>query len=306
MFYGELEGAWFETILPEFATCLVGHARLERLATGCRWAEGPAWFGGGRYLIWSDIPNNRLMRFDDTDGSVSVFRQAAGFANGNAVDLQGRLVTCEHLNRRLTRTEHDGRIKVLADRYRGKRLYSPNDLVVKSDGSIWFTDPDYGITADYEGAISPREQDGCHVYRIDPDSLEVSLVSEDFERPNGLAFSRDERYLYVSDTGGSERAAGPRHIRRLEVTKDGKGLGKSKVFATCAKGFFDGFRIDCGERLWASSAEGVHCYRPDGKLIGKIHVPEMVSNVCFGGIERNRLFICGTTSLYAAYLKING
>ncbi len=190
MFFGEIEGGGFEVIEPEFAQCFVGHARLERLWTGGRWSEGPAWFGGGRYLIWSDLPNNRMMRYDETDGSVSVFRAPSGYANGNTVDAIGRLVTCEHLNRRVTRTEHDGSITVLADRYAGKRLNSPNDAVVKSDGSIWFTDPDYGIIADYEGACAEREQAGCNVYRIDPHSGEVICVADDFDHPNGLAFSR--------------------------------------------------------------------------------------------------------------------
>ncbi len=306
MFHGEIEGSGFEVIEPEFAACFVGHARLERLYTGCRWAEGPAWFGGGRYLIWSDLPNDRLLRYDDTDGSVSVFRQPSGFANGNTVDRQGRLVTCEHGHRRVTRTEHDGRVTVLADRHRGARLNSPNDVVVKSDGSVWFTDPDYGIIADYEGGRADREQDGCHVYRIDPDSGEVSRVADDFDHPNGLAFSPDERHLFVADSGVTEGEGRPRHIRRFEVSADGRSLGRSTVFAQCPAGFFDGFRIDEQGRVWASSAEGVQVHRPDGRLIGRVRVPEMVANVAFGGARRNRLFICGTSSLYAVYLKING
>ncbi|MCP5266212.1 MAG: SMP-30/gluconolactonase/LRE family protein [Burkholderiaceae bacterium] len=306
MFYGEIEGGGFEVIEPEFGACFVGHARLERLWTGCRWAEGPAWFGGGRYLLWSDLPNDRIMRYDDTDGSVSVFRSPSGFANGNTVDREGRLVSCEHLNRRVTRTEHDGRITVLADRYRGARLNSPNDIVVKRDGSIWFTDPDYGIIADYEGARDTREQDGCHVYRIDPDSGEVSRVADDFDHPNGLAFSCDERNLFVVDSGFTEGPDRPRHIRRIAVNPDGRTLGESRIFAECPAGFFDGFRIDADDRIWAGSAEGVQVYSPDARLIGRVRVPEMVSNVTFGGARRNRLFICGTTSLYAIYLKING
>ncbi|MBP8310198.1 MAG: SMP-30/gluconolactonase/LRE family protein [Burkholderiaceae bacterium] len=306
MHHGEIEGSGFEIIDAEFAGCFVGHARLERLWTGCRWAEGPAWFGGGRYLLWSDLPNDRLLRYDDTDGSVSVFRAPAGFANGNTVDREGRLVTCEHGNRRVTRTEHDGRITVLADRHRGARLNSPNDAVVKSDGSVWFTDPDYGIVADYEGARAPREQNGCHVYRIDPDNGEVTCVADDFDHPNGLAFSRDERWLFVADSGATEGPERPRHIRRLRVNPDGRTLGDSTVFAQCPAGFFDGFRIDEADRLWASSAEGVQVYRGDGVHIGRVRVPEMVANLAFGGARRNRLFICGTTSLYAVYLKING
>lgn len=306
MYHGEIEGSGFEAIEPEFARCFVGHARLERLWTGCRWAEGPAWFGGGRYLVWSDLPSDRMLRYDDTDGSVSVFRAPSGYANGNTVDREGRLVSCEHLHRRVTRTEHDGRVTVLADRYRGRRLNSPNDVVVKSDGSIWFTDPDYGIIADYEGARAGRQQDGCHVYRIDPASGEVSRVADDFDHPNGLAFSRDERHLFVADSGFTEGPERPRHIRRLRVNDDGRTLGDSTVFAQCPAGFFDGFRVDEEDRVWASSADGVQVYRGDGTPIGRVRVPEMVANLTFGGARRNRLFICGTTSLYAVYLKING
>jgi gluconolactonase len=306
MYYGEIEGGGFETVEREFVHCFVGHARLERLWTGCRWAEGPAWFGGGRYLLWSDLPGDRILRYDDTDGSVSVFRSPSGYSNGNTVDREGRLVTCEHLHRRVTRTEHDGRITVLADRYRGGRLNSPNDVVVKSDGSVWFTDPDYGILADYEGARAEREQAACGVYRVDPASGEIACVADDFDHPNGLAFSRDERFLFVADSGFTEGPDRPRHIRRLRLSADGRTLGESTVFAQCPAGFFDGFRIDEQDRVWASSAEGVQVYRSDGVLIGRVRVPEMVANVAFGGARRNRLFICGTTSLYAIYLKING
>jgi gluconolactonase len=306
MFFGEIEGGGFEVIEPEFAQCFVGHARLERLWTGGRWSEGPAWFGGGRYLIWSDLPNNRLMRYDETDGSVSVFREPSGYANGNTVDAIGRLLTCEHLNRRVTRTEHDGSLTVLADRFEGKRLNSPNDVVVKSDGSIWFTDPDYGIIADYEGACAEREQAGCHVYRIDPHSGKLTCVADDFDHPNGLAFSPDEKQLFIADSGATEGDGRPKHIRRFDVNPDGSLSRDSVVFATCPAGFFDGLRIDQAGRVWASSAQGVQCYSPDGRLLGRVRVPEMVANLTFGGRMRNRLFICGTTSLYAVYLKING
>jgi gluconolactonase len=306
MFHGEIEGSGFEVIEPEFAQCFVGHARLERLWTGCRWAEGPAWFGGGRYLLWSDLPNNRILRYDDTDGSVSVFRAPSGNTNGNTVDREGRLISCEHHNRRVTRTEHDGSITVLADRHAGKRLNSPNDVVVKSDGSIWFTDPDYGIIADYEGARAEREQDGCHVYRIDPHSGAVSQMADDFDHPNGLAFSRDERFLFVADSGFTEGPGRPRHIRRIALSQDGASLGESREFAQCPAGVFDGLRIDEQDRVWASSSEGLQVYDRGGTLIGRVRVPEMVANLTFGGARRNRLFICGTTSLYAIYLKING
>lgn len=307
MYYGQVEGTDFEIIDPRFNECLIGHARVERLWTGARWSEGPAWFAAGRYLIWSDIPNNRMLRFDETDGSVSVFRTPCNNSNGNTVDSHGRLLTCEHLGRRVTRTEHDGSITVLADRYAGKKLNSPNDLVVKSDGSIWFTDPSYGILADYEGGTAESEQGGaCRVYRIDPQSGAVDVVADDFEKPNGLAFSRDEKQLYIADTGVTHLGDGPKHIRCLDVSADGKKLTKSRVFAESTAGLFDGFRLDQDGRIWTSAGDGVHCYDPDGTLIGKILIPEMVANVCFGGPRLNRLFICGTTSLYSAYLAING
>jgi gluconolactonase len=306
MFYGQAEGTGFEVLDPRFNACLVGHARVERLWSGARWSEGPAWFGGGRYLVWSDIPNNRMMRYDETDGSVSVFRNPSNNSNGNSVDQQGRLVSCEHLLRRVTRTEHSGSISVIADRYDGKRFNSPNDVVVKSDGSIWFTDPPYGILIDYEGDTAASEIGNNNVYRVDGTTGKVTIVSDDFDKPNGLAFSPDEKYLYVADTGASHKAGGPKHIRRLEVGADGQTLGKSHVFADCTNGMFDGFRLDRDGRIWTSAGDGVHCYLPDGTLIGKILIPELVANVTFGGAKLNRLFICGTTSLYSVYLAVNG
>lgn len=304
--YGTIEGTGFVSLDPRFQACLIGHARVERLWSGARWSEGPAWFAAGRYLLWSDIPNNRLLRYDDTDGSVSTFRQPSNHANGNTVDREGRLVSCEHLTRRVTRTEHDGSITVLADRFAGKRFNAPNDVVVKSDGSIWFTDPTYGIDSDYEGMRATSEIDGCHVYRIDPATGAVTCVADDLVRPNGLAFSPDESLLYISDTGFSHVENGPRHIRVFDVTGNGLSLGISRLFATCDAGCFDGFRLDRAGRLWSSAGDGVHCFASDGTLIGKILIPETVANVAFGGERRNRLFICGTTSLYAVYLAING
>lgn len=306
MHFGEIEGTGFEMIDPRFGACFAGHVRVERLWTGARWAEGPAWFAAGRYLLFSDIPNDRLMRFDETDGSVSVFRGPANNTNGNTVDRQGRLVSCEHRGRRVTRTEIDGSITVLADRWQGRRFNSPNDVVVKSDGSVWFTDPDYGIMSDYEGAKAESEIGACHVYRWDPASGAVDAVATDFVKPNGLAFSPDERVLYVADTGGSHVADGPRHIRRLELKPDGRSLGASTVFATCRAGLFDGFRCDSDGRIWTSTGEGVDCFLPDGTLIGAVRIPEMVANVAFGGPRRNRLFICGTSSLYSVFLTVTG
>ncbi|MBW9064955.1 SMP-30/gluconolactonase/LRE family protein [Rhizobium herbae] len=303
--FGEIEGTGFEVLDRRFAACFVGHARVERLWTGGRWVEGPAWFAPGRFLVWSDIPNNRMMRFDETSGYVSVFRQPSNNSNGNTVDNQGRLVTCEHLTRRVTRTDFDGTVQVIADRFQGKRFNSPNDVVVKSDGSIWFTDPSYGIMHDYEGEYGEEEIGGCHVYRVDPLSGDVVKVAGDFEKPNGLAFSPDERLLYVADTGASHLEDGPRHIRRFSLSHEGK-LSGGEVFATCTSGLFDGFRIDRTGRIWASAQDGVHCYDPDGTLIGKIRIPEVVSNLTFGGARRNRLFITATSSLYAVYLTANG
>jgi gluconolactonase len=288
-----------------FRRLVISTARLERLAEGCRWAEGPAYFPAGRYLVWSDIPNDRMMRFDETSNAVSVFRTPCGHSNGNTVDRQGRLVTCEHGNRRVTRTEHDGSLTVIASHHQGKRLNSPNDVVVKSDGSIWFTDPAYGIDSDYEGHRAQSETGGCHVYRVDPGSGEVGIVANDFVRPNGIAFSPDEKRLYVADTGATHVKDGPRHIRVFDVGEDGRLTG-GEVFATCTSGLFDGFRFDEAGRLWTSAGDGVHCYHPDGTLIGKILVPEAVANVVFGGPKRNRLYICGTTSLYSIMLHVNG
>jgi len=303
--FGTLEGTGFEVLDKRFKPCLLQPERIERLWSGGRWYEGPAWFGAHRTLVWSDIPNNRMMRFDERNGLASVFREAANNANGNTVDRQGRLVTCEHLTRRVTRTEHDGSITVLASHWDGKRLNSPNDVVVHSDGGIWFTDPSYGILSDYEGGRSDSDIGACHVFRVDPESGLVELVMDDFTKPNGLAFSPDESILYIADTGASHQANGPRHIRSFSV-ENGRRLTDSRVFAECGNGLFDGFRLDRDGRLWTSAADGVHAYHPDGTLLGKILLPEVVANVCFGGPKRNRLFICATSSLYAVHLNVNG
>jgi gluconolactonase len=307
MTFGFIEGFRVEVLDPRFHRLVPGSARMERLWTGARWSEGPAWFPAHQTLVWSDIPNDRMLRYDALTGQVGVFRQPARNSNGNTIDRQGRLVTCEHGGRQVTRTEHDGSVTVLASHYQGKRLNSPNDVVVKSDGSIWFTDPDYGILTDYEGDKADSEIGRCNVYRIDPQSGEVTIAADDFVKPNGLAFSPDESALYIADTGAShDPQNGPRHIRKLAVTGGGKTLGASSVFATCSNGLFDGFRFDVSGRLWSSAADGVHVYDPDGTLIGKVLVPEVVANLCFGGPKRNRLFICGTTSLYALMTHTNG
>jgi gluconolactonase len=295
----------FEILDERFARLFSPAAHLHRLHTGCRWAEGPAYFPAGRYLVWSDIPNNRMLRYDECNGEVSVFRSPSGYSNGNTVDRQGRLVTCEHGGRRVSRTEHDGAITCIADRHEGKRLNSPNDVIVKSDGSIWFTDPTYGIDSDYEGVRAESEIGASHVYRVDAKNGAMRIVADDFVKPNGLAFSPDEKKLYIADTGRSHGKDFPAHIRVFDVTADGS-LANSRVFADCTAGLFDGFRIDETGRLWTSCAEGIHCFDPDGTLIGKVLVPEIVSNICFGGRKRHQLFICATTSLYTVHLHTNG
>ncbi len=293
-----------EVIEDEFRGLVLSNCHLEKLWTGARWMEGPAWFPAGRYLVFSDIPNDRMMRYDDTDGSVSVFRQPSENSNGNTRDLQGRLVSCHHLGRSVTRTEFDGSVTVLADRFEGKRLNSPNDVAVAPDGAVWFTDPTYGIDMDYEGKRAQSEIGASNVYRIDPATGGVAAMCTDFVKPNGIAFSADGTLLHVVDTGASHVEDGPRHIRRFSVA--GTALAGGDVFAECGAGLFDGIRLDLQGNLWSSSAEGVHCFNPAGGLIGKIHVPEVVANLCFGGSKMNRLFICGTTSLYASYLNVSG
>ena len=301
--FADIEGAGFEVLDERFEDCFVGHVAVERLWTGGRWLEGAAWFAAGRYLVFSDIPNDRIMRYDDTNGVVSVFRAPASNANGNTVDTQGRLVTCEHRARRVTRTEHDGSITVIADRFDGKRLNSPNDVVVRSDGTVWFSDPPYGIATDYEGDRAEQEIEGCHVYRADPVTGEVARVVSTMAKPNGLAFSPDEVILYVGDTGVTHRKDGPKHIRKFAV--EGDTLSELGVFATCTAGLFDGFRVDTAGRVWAGAGDGVHCFDPDGTLIGKIRIPETVANLAFGGPKRNRLFITARQSLYAVFVVAN-
>ncbi len=295
----------FEVLDPRFRKLAFPNVHVEELWTGCRWAEGPAWFAAGRYLVWSDIPNDRMLRWDETDGSVSVFRQPAMNSNGHTVDLQGRLVSCEHRGRCVSRTEHDGSRTVLVSQVDGQRLNSPNDVVVKSDGSLWFTDPSYGIDSDYEGDAAPSEIGARRVYRFDEASGRTTVVAGDFVQPNGLAFSPDESLLYIVDTGATHQADGPHHVRRFKVNANGT-LAGGEVFATCAAGLYDGLRVDVHGNLWLSAGDGVHCHAPDGTLLGKILIPETVANVCFGGAKLNRLFICGTTSLYAVYLNTRG
>lgn len=294
----------YEIFDKRFRSLMIGIAHLDKLADGCIWAEGPVWFADGGYLLWSDIPNNRMLRWTPESG-VSIYRVDSNNSNGNTRDRQGRLVTCEHLTRRVTRTEPDGSITVIADKYQGKRLNSPNDVVVKSDGSIWFTDPNYGILTEFEGSRSEQEQGGCYVYRVDPANGEINVVVDDFVKPNGLAFSPDEKILYVADSAASHDPNAPHHIRAFDVV-DGKRLANGRVFCDIQTGIPDGFRMDVTGNLWTSTHAGVECYAPDGTLLGRINVPEIVANVAFGGKRRNRLFITATTSLYAVYVNTTG
>lgn len=288
---------------PRFAAYRLGAAAVERLWTGARWAEGPVWFGDGRYLLFSDIPNDRVLRWSEETGAVTVFRAPARHSNGHTRDRQGRLVSCEHGPRRVTRTEHDGRITVLIDRFDGRPLNAPNDVVVHSDGSIWFTDPGYGILGHYEGHKAPLELPRS-VYRLDPASGVATVVADDFDRPNGLCFSPDERLLYIVDSGA------PRHIRVFAV--EGGRLSAGRVFVAMSPGGPDGIRADQDGNLWAAAAwagpgfDGVHCYAPDGTLIGQIHLPEGCANLCFGGAKKNRLFMTASQSLYSVYLEALG
>jgi gluconolactonase len=290
----------FEIIDPIFGRYVLGNAPVKTLATGFDWVEGPVWFGDAGCLLFSDIPNNRIHRWMPEQG-VTVYRAASNYANGHTRDRQGRLISCEHLGRRVTRTEWDGTITVLADRYAGKRLNSPNDVIVASDGAVWFSDPHYGIMMDYEGARSEQELP-CNVYRLDPGG-ELEAVVADMNCPNGLAFSPDERLLYVADTGRLWEDD-PQHIRVYDMV-DGR-PANGRGFHRIGAGIADGFRLDSDGNLWSSAADGVHCIAPDGRLLGKIHVPELVSNVCFGGRAKHELFITATTSVYRVVLNREG
>jgi len=294
----------YEILDRRFAPLVNTSARLDLLDATSRWAEGPAYVPSGRYLLWSDVPSDRIMRWDESSGHVSVFRAPSQCANGNTLDRQGRLITCEQLTRRVTRTEHDGSITVIADRIEGKRFNSPNDVIVGSDGATWFTDPTYGIDSDYEGRRAPSEIGRSRLYRVDPSDGSVSVAADDFVQPNGLALSADEGHLYVSDTGRSHVEDGPAHIRVFDI--DTGRLTGGEVFAECTAGVFDGFRLDEAGNVWTSAGDGVRCYEPGGDLIGVIRIPDPVANVCFGGPARNRLFICATGAVYAVYLLTNG
>jgi gluconolactonase len=296
----------YEIVDPRFRRFLLGNAGLEVLATGFRWTEGPVWMGDWTCLLFQDLPRNRTMRWIEGVG-VSVYRAPSDYANGQARDREGRLVACSHRGRCLYRTERDGSVTRLVDRHAGKRLNAPNDIVAHSDGSIWFTDPLYGIQNDYEGGRQESEQPPA-VYRFDPADGSITVMANDFAAPNGLAFSPDERLLYVAETGDQTRDDPEQFIRRFRVTGEGGGtrLADGAVFHKVSPGYCDGMAVDDQGFVWSSAADGVHCIDPDGGLAGKIFVPDRVANVAFGEVMRNRLFICGSGTVYAIYLDRRG
>jgi gluconolactonase len=292
---------------PRFEKYWLKLSCVERIATGCRWAEGPVYFGDGRYLLWSDIPNNRILKWEEETGAVSVYRKPSNFANGHTRDLQGRLVGCSHGGRCVTRTEYDGSITVLIDSFDGKRLNSPNDVVVKSDGSIWFTDPTFGILANYEGYKSEPEID-ANVYRLEPGTNEATIVAEGVLGPNGLAFSPDEKLLYIVESRGVPN----RKILAYDVTDGGRRIANRRVHIDAGPGTPDGMRCDIDGNLWCGwgmgspDLDGVMVFAPDGKPIGRIALPERCANLCFGGLKRNRLFMAASQSIYALYVNTQG
>jgi gluconolactonase len=289
---------------PRMRDLVLPGAALEVLHTGSLWAEGPVWFPNGEYLLWSDIPSARLWQWVPELGA-RVYSHASNNSNGNTRDRRGRRVACEHLTRSVVRIEPDGTRTVLADGFEGRRLNSPNDLIVASDGAVWFTDPTYGILSDYEGRRSTPEQPGCFVYRIDPTTGAVEAKIRSMKKPNGLAFSLDERTLYVADSSLSHDANGDHHVLAFPVAPDGS-LGEPRVFAVIEEGVPDGFRLDQFGNLWVSSARGVEVFAPDGTPLGILHVPETVANLTFGGPKNNRLFITASTSVYAVYTAVRG
>ena len=294
--------SFFESYDPVFDAFVLSNAPVKQLATGFDWVEGPVWFGDAGCLLFSDIPNNRIMRWTPGSG-ITTFRQPSNYSNGHTRDREGRLVSCEHGTRRVTRTEHDGQITVIADSFESKRLNSPNDVVVKSDGTIWFTDPHYGIITNYEGYASEQELP-CNLYRVDPATGHMDAVVTDANCPNGLAFSPDESRLYMADTGRLF-SDDPQHIRVFDLGSDARLFG-GEVFHAIDPGCSDGIRVDTDGNLWSSAADGVHCISPNSELLGKILVPELVSNVCFGGRAKHELYITATTSIYRVSLNRQG
>jgi gluconolactonase len=296
-----------EILDPKFERLRIFSAGVERIATGMRWCEGPVWFGDGRYLLWSDIPNNRIMRWEEETGRVSVFRKPSNYSNGNCRDRQGRLISCEHGTRRISRTEYDGSITVICDQYDGKPLNSPNDVTVQSDGSIWFTDPPYGIGGNYIGNQAPSELP-ANVYRVDGTTGKVTVVADDLNRPNGISFSPDESRLYIVDSRGSPN----RHVKIYDVTERGTRLANGRVFIDGGRGTPDGMRCDVDGNLWcgwgtgSEELDGVMVFSPDGKPILRIRLPEVCANLCFGGAKRNRLFMAASHSVYSLFVQTQG
>lgn len=291
----------YEIADTRFRDLILGNVALRKISSGHLWTEGPVWFPAHQCLLFSDIPNQKIYRWM-CDGTVNVFRENSNFANGNTRDRNGRLITCQHGTRSVTRTEHNGDVTTLADRFDGKRLNAPNDVVVKSDGTVWFSDPTYGILSDYEGFKSPPEQAHRSVFRLNPDTGELTQVATDFTQPNGLAFSVDEKLLYVAESGASHDDTVPAVIRVYDVDSDNM-LQNGRDFATVDQGLPDGFRVDCHGNVWTSAKDGVHCFDATGKLLGKILVPETVSNLTFGGARGNELLITATTSVYAIHVN---
>ncbi|EPX85678.1 SMP-30/gluconolactonase/LRE family protein [Salipiger mucosus] len=275
---------------------------LDMIAEGFTWTEGPVWFGDRDCLLFSDIPSQRILRWSETEG-LSTYRAGSEFNNGNTRDREGRLVGCRHGMRDVVRTEHDGSLTVLADSHEGRRLNSPNDVVVSSDGAVWFTDPTYGIISNFEGYRSTPEQSAHHVFRLSPEG-ELRAVVSDFTQPNGLCFSPDERRLYIAESGSSHDDSVPSVIRQFDV--EGGRLTDAGVFATIDRGLPDGMRCDVMGNLWSSAADGVHCFAPDGTLLGKILVPQVVSNLCFGGPDGQRMFITATRAVYRVFVDVKG
>lgn len=289
---------------PRFDALVLFNAELELLAEGFRWLEGPVWFGDHRCLLFSDIPGNRTLRWSEQQG-VSVFRDPSQFGNGQTRDRQGRLITCHHRSRCLTRLEHDGTSTTLVSHADGLRLNAPNDVVVKRDGTLWFSDPLYGLMNDYEGGRQVSEQPPA-VYRLDPPSGDLLRMASDFDGPNGLAFSPNERRLYVAESGAPGAADPRQYIRVFDVSEDGRSLSGGGVFHKITPGWADGFRVDEHGNLWCGAADGVHCIAPDGTLLGKVLVPKRVSNLCFGDRFGSRLFMCASTALYALFTNTRG
>ncbi|MBO6807217.1 MAG: SMP-30/gluconolactonase/LRE family protein [Thalassospira sp.] len=291
----------YQILDDRFRDLVLPNVRLRKISGGHLWTEGPVWFPAHQCLLFSDIPNQKIFRWM-CDGSVNEFRDHSDFANGNTRDMNGCLVTCQHGSRTVTRTEHNGKITTLADGFEGRRLNSPNDVVVKTDGSIWFTDPTYGILSNYEGYKATPEQEFNNVFRLEPETGIVESVAQDFRQPNGLAFSNDEKLLYVTESGSSHDATIPAVIRVYDVVGE-SALGNGRDFAEIDNGLPDGLRVDCYGNVWSSAADGVHCFDPGGKLLGKVLVPETVSNLTFGGARGNELMITATSSVYAIHVN---